>query len=110
MDLTLSDTERAFRDDVRGWLADNHPGPTPTDDDAAFAFRRAWQRRLNERGWAGLSWPEEYGGAGATQVEQAIFYEEIARAGAPHSSQVVTGSAVILCMTSKRWPFSQRYS
>ena len=47
MDLTLSDTERAFRDDVRGWLADNHPGPTPTDDDAAFAFRRAWQRRLN---------------------------------------------------------------
>ena len=89
MDLTLSDTERAFRDDVRGWLADNHPGPTPTDDDAAFAFRRAWQRRLNERGWAGLSWPEEYGGAGATQVEQAIFYEEIARAGAPQMANTL---------------------
>jgi len=74
---------------VRGWLADNHPGPTPTDDDAAFAFRRAWQRRLNERGWAGLSWPEEFGGAGATQVEQAIFYEEIARAGAPQMANTL---------------------
>src|SRR3954470_12422715 len=89
MDLTLSDTERALRDDVRGWLADNHPGPTPPDDDAAFAFRRAWQRQLNERGWAGLSWPEEYGGAGATQVEQAIFYEEIARAGAPQMANTL---------------------
>src|SRR5919199_4742622 len=89
MDLTLSETERAFRDDVRGWLAENHPGPAPADDDAAFAFRRAWQRRLNERGWAGLSWPEEYGGAGATQVEQAIFYEEIARAGAPQMANVL---------------------
>jgi alkylation response protein AidB-like acyl-CoA dehydrogenase len=89
MDLTLSDTERAFRDDVRRWLADNHPGPTPADEDAAFAFRRAWQRRLNDRGWAGLSWPEEYGGAGATQVEQAIFYEEVARAGAPQMANTL---------------------
>ncbi len=89
MDLTLSDTERAFRDDVRRWLADNHPGPTPVDDDSAFAFRRAWQRKLNERGWAGLSWPVEYGGAGATQVEQAIFYEEVARAGAPQMANTL---------------------
>jgi alkylation response protein AidB-like acyl-CoA dehydrogenase len=89
MDLTLSDTERAFRDDVRGWLAANHPGPTPADEESAFAFRRAWQRRLNERGWAGLSWPEEYGGAGATQVEQAIFYEEVARAGAPQMANTL---------------------
>jgi len=89
MDLTLSDSERALRDDVRHWLADNHPGPSPTDEDAAFAFRRDWQRRLHARGWAGLSWPEEYGGAGATEVEQAIFYEEIARAGAPQMANTL---------------------
>src|SRR6201999_4034718 len=61
----------------------------PSGDPDAFEFRRAWQRALNERGWAGLSWPTEYGGAGATLVEQAIFYEEIARAGAPQMANVL---------------------
>ena len=72
-----------------GWLAENHPGPTPEGDDAGFEFRRAWQRKLNERGWAGLSWPEQYGGAGATLFEQAIFYEEIARASAPQMANML---------------------
>src|SRR5919202_3106325 len=89
MDLTLSPQELEFRDDVRGWLAEHHPGPEPAGDREAFEFRRDWQRRLNERGWAGLSWPAEYGGAGATLVEQAIFYEEVARAGAPSMANVL---------------------
>ena len=89
MDLTLSPAEREFRDDVRGWLEANHPGPEPDDDKAAFEFRRAWQKQLNERGWAGLSWPTEYGGPGATLVEQAIFFEEVARAGAPSVANVL---------------------
>ena len=62
------------------WIEANHPGPEPDVRRRAFEFRRAWQRALNERGWAGLSWPSEYGGAGATLVEQAIFFEEVARA------------------------------
>ena len=81
MDLTLSPSEQEFRDEVRSWLEANHPGPTPEGDDAGFEFRRAWQRKLNERGWAGLSWPEQYGGSGATLFEQAIFSEEVARVG-----------------------------
>ena len=89
MDLTLSPPEQEFRDELRGWLSEHHPGREPAGDDAAFDFRRDWQRKLNERGWAGLSWPEEYGGAGATLVEQAIFYEEIARAGAPQMANVL---------------------
>jgi alkylation response protein AidB-like acyl-CoA dehydrogenase len=89
MDLTLSPPEQEFRDELRGWLAENHPGEGPQGDDAGFEFRRAWQRKLNERGWAGLSWPEQYGGAGATLVEQAIFYEEIARSGAPQMANVL---------------------
>src|ERR671930_746497 len=89
MDLSLSPSEREFRDSVRGWIEANHPGREPDGDREAFEFRRAWQRALNERGWAGLSWPTEYGGAGATLVEQAIFYEEIARAGAPQMANVL---------------------
>ena len=89
MDLTLSPAEREFRDDVRAWLEANHPGPEPDSDPEAFEFRRAWQRALNERGWAGLSWPTEYGGAGATLVEQAIFFEEVARAGTPPMANVL---------------------
>src|SRR5918911_1102778 len=89
MDLTLSPQEQEFRDAVRGWIEANHPGPEPDGDREAFEFRRTWQRRLNERGWAGLSWPSEYGGAGATMVEQAIFYEELARARAPQMANVL---------------------
>jgi alkylation response protein AidB-like acyl-CoA dehydrogenase len=89
MDLTLTPAEREFRDELRDWIAANHPGRTPEGDEAAFDFTRSWQRRLNERGWAGLTWPAEYGGAGATQVEQAIFYEEIARARAPRMANTL---------------------
>ncbi|HTW11687.1 MAG TPA: acyl-CoA dehydrogenase family protein [Solirubrobacteraceae bacterium] len=90
MDLTLSPSEAAFRDEIRDWLSQNHPGPEPVgDEDAAFEFRRDWQRRLNASGWAGVAWPTEYGGRGATLVEQAIFYEEMARAGAPSMANVL---------------------
>ena len=66
MDLTLSPAEEAFRDELRDWLEANHPGREPAGDEAAFEFRRAWQRKLHEAGWAGISWPKEYGGRGAT--------------------------------------------
>ncbi|MFL5821008.1 MAG: acyl-CoA dehydrogenase family protein [Solirubrobacteraceae bacterium] len=83
MDLTLSPEEEAFRDELRGWLKDNHPGTEPSGDEAGFQFRRDWQRQLYDAGWAGVSWPREYGGRGATLVEQAIFNEELTRAQAP---------------------------
>src|SRR5215217_4003242 len=89
MDLTLSPSEQEFRNEVRSWLEANHPGPTPEGDEAGFEFRRAWQRKLNERGWAGLSWPEQYGGSGATLFEQAIFSEELARSGAPQMANTL---------------------
>jgi alkylation response protein AidB-like acyl-CoA dehydrogenase len=99
VDLTLSPQEEAFRDELRDWLERNHPGEEPEADDAAFAFRREWQRRLNEAGYAGISWPEEYGGRGATMVEQAIFNEEIVRARAPQTANVlglVMGGPVVI--------------
>ncbi len=83
MDLTLSPAEEAFRDELRVWLQANNPGREPAGEEGAFEFRRDWQRHLHQAGWAGVSWPKEYGGRGATLIEQAIFNEEIARAQAP---------------------------
>jgi alkylation response protein AidB-like acyl-CoA dehydrogenase len=89
VDLTLSPSEEAFRDELRAWLIGNHPGREPDGDLAGFEFRRRWQRRLHESGWAGVSWPREYGGRGATLVEQAIYNEEFVRAQAPSAANVL---------------------
>jgi alkylation response protein AidB-like acyl-CoA dehydrogenase len=99
LDLTLSPSEQAFRDELRAWLEANNPGRPPRGDDDWFEFARAWQRKLNEGGWTGLSWPEEYGGRGATLIEQAIFNEELARLGAPQPANVlglVMGGPVVI--------------
>jgi len=69
VDLTLSPSEQSFRDELRAWVEENHPGEEPQGDDEGFEFRRVWQRKLYDAGWAGLSWPKEYGGRGATLVE-----------------------------------------
>jgi alkylation response protein AidB-like acyl-CoA dehydrogenase len=89
VDLTLSPSEEAFRDELRAWLIGNHPGREPEGDLAGFEFRRAWQHNLHEAGWAGVSWPREYGGRGATLVEQAIYNEELTRARAPSAANVL---------------------
>jgi alkylation response protein AidB-like acyl-CoA dehydrogenase len=90
MDLTLSPSEEEFRDEVRTWLQENHPGPEPEAGlDEVMAFRRDWQRRLHEAGWAGISWPKEYGGRGATMIEQAIFAAEATRQEAPSPANVL---------------------
>jgi alkylation response protein AidB-like acyl-CoA dehydrogenase len=99
VDLTLSPQEQAFRDELRDWLERNHPGPEPAGDEAVFPFRREWQRKLNDAGYAGLSWPKEYGGRGATLIEQAIFNEEMARAKTPSAANVlglVMGGPVVI--------------
>ena len=99
MDLTLSPQEQAFRDELREWLAANNPGEEPAGDEAAFEFRRKWQRQLADAGWAGLSWPKECGGRGATLIEQAIFNEEVSRAKAPQMANVlglVMGGPVVI--------------
>src|SRR5215211_3968021 len=99
MDLTLTPEEEAFRDEVRAWLQENHPGEEPEGEQAKFEFRRAWQAKLHQAGWAGISWPKEYGGRGATLIEQAIFSEEMARSKAPSPANVlglVMGGPVVI--------------
>ena len=85
MDLELSGSERAFRDEARAWLAAHVPaGPLPSMDTAAgFEAHRAWERELADARWSVVSWPEELGGRGASLVEWVLFEEEYYRAGAP---------------------------
>jgi alkylation response protein AidB-like acyl-CoA dehydrogenase len=90
MDLNLTPGEREFRDQFRAWLDVNVPaewtggGSTSSEDNAAYIqYLHDWQRKLYDGGWAGISWPKEYGGRGATLMEQSIFQAELARANAP---------------------------
>jgi alkylation response protein AidB-like acyl-CoA dehydrogenase len=85
MDLTFTEAETEFRDELRAWLADNEVGEPPAEEgeEASYEWRRNFQRRLAEGGWAAVHWPVEYGGRGATLTQSAIFFEELARARAP---------------------------
>ena len=90
MDLNLTRNEQEFRNEFRAWLDTNVPaewtggGSTGSEDnDAYIRYLHDWQRKLYVGGWAGISWPKEYGGRGATLMEQSIFQAELARANAP---------------------------
>jgi alkylation response protein AidB-like acyl-CoA dehydrogenase len=83
VDLTFTDDQLAFRDELREWFAANPPGDEPADENEALRWRTDWQRRLNDGGWAGVHWPKEYGGRGASLMETAIFFEELGRSGGP---------------------------
>ena len=90
MDLTFTDAELAFRDELRAWFAD-HPAAEPPgrDEEALYAWRRDYQRQMAADGWAAVHWPVEYGGRGATLTQSAIFFEELSRAGAPLPANVL---------------------
>jgi alkylation response protein AidB-like acyl-CoA dehydrogenase len=92
MNFEYTPEEEAFRREVRQWLAANLPRELCVDDAMdgrvapnreVFEKRRAWQAKLNEAHYVGLSWPKEYGGRGASLMEQIVFDEEYYRARAP---------------------------
>ena len=90
MDLTFTDAETEFRDELRAWLAENEPGEPPAEgEDGSYEWRRDFQRRLADGGWAAVHWPVEYGGRAATLTQSAIFFEELARAKAPLPANVL---------------------
>jgi alkylation response protein AidB-like acyl-CoA dehydrogenase len=88
VDLLWSAEDERFRADLRGWLKDALPKlpPEPTREDwqARRESDTTWQRMLYDAGYAGINWPSEFGGRGASLSEQLVFYEEITNAGAPN--------------------------
>jgi alkylation response protein AidB-like acyl-CoA dehydrogenase len=92
VDLRDTAEEAAFRAEARAWLADNIPEELRGFRGSETRFEehgRKWSRALYDAGYAGLTWPEEYGGAGAPYSYQAIFLEEAARAEAPQHLGVI---------------------
>jgi alkylation response protein AidB-like acyl-CoA dehydrogenase len=88
MDLRYTDSEQHFRAELRSWLELVLPGlpPPPAMDDwpGRRVYDTRWQRMLFEADYAGINWPEEFGGRGASPTEQLIFLEESERARAPY--------------------------
>ena len=92
MDLDFSVAQRDFREEVRTWLAEHKPTePRPSDPAGIRAYDTGWQRTQYDGGWAGISWPREYGGRGLSLLEQLIWYEEYGRAGLPSMDSTFVG-------------------
>jgi alkylation response protein AidB-like acyl-CoA dehydrogenase len=79
MDLNYAPEDLAFRQTTRRWFAER----TPKVEPKTLAERKAWHRTMYDAGYVGMLWPKEYGGRGATPMQQAIVQDEMARASAP---------------------------
>jgi alkylation response protein AidB-like acyl-CoA dehydrogenase len=88
VDLRYTASEQAFRSELRQWLGGTLPTlpPAPPVDDwpARRRFDSLWQMLLFDGGYAGVDWPIDGGGRGASPIEQLIFKDECERAGAPY--------------------------
>jgi alkylation response protein AidB-like acyl-CoA dehydrogenase len=87
VDLRDTPDEAQFRFELRSWIDENLPEEKRGGRGGAQRFEdpflREWSRKLYDAGYAGLTWPKEYGGVGAPYSFQAILYEELATAQAP---------------------------
>jgi alkylation response protein AidB-like acyl-CoA dehydrogenase len=105
MDFNYSPEQEAYRQQVRAWLEANQPPPLTAqekeriDEDLLWERNKRWHKKLYEGGWIGLNWPKEYGGRGATFIEQLIFQQELARLSLPMGINVLgiimTGPALM---------------
>lgn len=111
MQLSHTPEEEQFRAEVRAWLRANVPrGKRPRTGLALREYDLEWQRRQYEGGWAGISWPREYGGRGLSLMQQVIWYEECAAAHAPVGGSTFValshaGPTLIVCGTEEQKRF-----
>lgn len=95
VDFSFPADAEAFRGELRAWLAAHLTGDIVaagrrgSGDRRAYEIIRAWNRTMADAGWAAISWPAEYGGRGATVLEQLIHVEETVRAGAPMPVNII---------------------
>jgi alkylation response protein AidB-like acyl-CoA dehydrogenase len=88
MDFNFSPADEAFRAEFRAWLKNNSqyspPAREPLADELEVDWeaRVRWHRKLHEGGWMGIHWPQEYGGRGATILQNVIYQDELERVGA----------------------------
>ena len=95
MDFSYPPEVEQFRKELRAWLAANltdevvAAGRRRGRDPDTFETLRAWDAKLADAGWGAVSWPQEYGGRGATVLEQLAYAEETIHARAPVPLNVI---------------------
>ncbi|MBF6207401.1 acyl-CoA dehydrogenase family protein [Streptomyces gardneri] len=88
-----SESDEEFRARFRAFLQESHPGRGPKDPQERVAWQRAWQATMFDRGFAGPSWPVEYGGMDLSFPKQVIYQEELTRARVPRA--LGTGQGIV---------------
>jgi 3-oxocholest-4-en-26-oyl-CoA dehydrogenase alpha subunit len=89
MDFRFTAEQESLRGELRAFLKDELPGDWKVENDREamsddeFSYSQHFAHRLGERGWLTMAWPREFGGRAVSQIEQLIFAEEMAYAGAP---------------------------
>ncbi len=87
MNLSFSEEDLSFQDEVRSFIADNYPADIKNKMDNGIPLSKedilTWQRILSKKGWFAVNWPEEYGGTGWTVTQKHIFQNELASANTP---------------------------
>ncbi|MFK0288093.1 acyl-CoA dehydrogenase family protein [Streptomyces sp. NPDC090499] len=114
MDISYPPETETFRAEVRAFLTGTLPpgwkGIGALDEEAAWAFARDWRRRLVERGYLSLTWPERYGGRGLSKLHQVVLMEELALAGVPFGLPQDTFGVKMLANTLLRWGTEEQKS
>ncbi|HBR64674.1 MAG TPA: acyl-CoA dehydrogenase [Dehalococcoidia bacterium] len=86
MDFEFSNQELSFRNELSAWLKEelaNRPQEGGDDADAEWAFGLEMRKKLADKGWLTMAWPEEYGGQGVSHMMQVVFAEEMSYTRAP---------------------------
>ena len=114
MDFRFSTEDEAFRAELRAFLdrelpADWQPGSVLSEyeggADERWELKQRFSKKLVERGWLALAWPREYGGLGASHMQQTIYSEEMALRGAPGTGNMGiawVGPAIMLYGTDEQ--------
>src|SRR5216684_2861395 len=92
MDFELTPPDTDSPAEAPTWLDSNKPRDAAPAGESQRAFidrRRAWQKKMFEAGYVGITWPKEYGGRGAGFMEQLIFNDEMILAKAPDPINVI---------------------
>jgi len=86
MDFKFSEEEIAFRNELSEWLKTElaeRPSNENNDPDQDWAFGLQMRKKLADKGWLTMAWPEEYGGQGVSHMMQVVFAEEMSYHRAP---------------------------
>jgi alkylation response protein AidB-like acyl-CoA dehydrogenase len=96
MDFTDNTEEASFRKEVKTFIETQAPKPSKgmSGEEALVANwdeNQAWFKKLGEKGWIAPAWPEEYGGAGLTTMQQFVLNEELALHRVPRPMHLIIG-------------------